>query len=380
MAYVIKYRTSRYWIAAFRDSNGKQYRRSTRETNRARAQCVALIYERAAKAKGSPQRVRKVISGLLAEHFEEGLPSTTVREFFNQWLDARRGETSPATYRRYRDAAERFLEFLGSKAETDLDEIQKKQITEYRDAQCARVSTSTANSYLKLVRMMFRSARQDGVLLQDPSEGVRPAKERHRERARKPFTIDEIRSILSVANDEWKSIIRCALFTGQRLSDLVALTWNQIDFEHNEIRLTTRKTGRRLIIPLADQLREHLLGMAGNDNPSGPLHPRAYATVHSQQGRTNTLSLEFAEILVNAGLREYKDHQGRGIGRDARRAQSALTFHSLRHTSVSMMKAAGISDSTVMALIGHETVRMSDHYSHASKGELAQAVRALPEI
>ena len=40
-------------------------RRTTRETNRARAQAVAEKYEHAAKAKGNPQRVRKILSEFL---------------------------------------------------------------------------------------------------------------------------------------------------------------------------------------------------------------------------------------------------------------------------------------------------------------------------
>ena len=62
MAFVLKYPTSRYWIASFYDANGRLRRRSTRETNRNRALEVARNYEKAAKGIGSPQRVRQVLS------------------------------------------------------------------------------------------------------------------------------------------------------------------------------------------------------------------------------------------------------------------------------------------------------------------------------
>ena len=54
-------------------------------------------------------------------------------------------------------------------------------------------------------------------------------------------------------------MIKFGLYTGQRLADLTTLTWSQIDLERDEIRLTTRKTCKRLLIPIAAPLREHLL-------------------------------------------------------------------------------------------------------------------------
>jgi integrase len=36
-----------------------------------------------------------------------------------------------------------------------------------------------------------------------------------------------------------------------------------------------------------------------------------------------------------------------------------LSFHSLRHTAVSLLKEAGIPDAVVMELVGHESAAMS---------------------
>ena len=43
-----------------------------------------------------------------------------------------------------------------------------------------------------------------------------------------------------------------------------------------------------------------------------------------------------------------------GDGRDGRRDRHALTFHSLRHTAVTLLKEAGIPQAVVMELIGHD--------------------------
>ena len=103
MASIAKSPKSRYWIAAFRDASGKQIRRSTRETDRKRALAVALAFERAAKSKGSPQRVRQVLSEFLRDHFsgDQALPQATLAACCQQWLAARKAETSPGTHRHY---------------------------------------------------------------------------------------------------------------------------------------------------------------------------------------------------------------------------------------------------------------------------------------
>ena len=76
MASIVRSRSSRYWIAAFRDASGKQHRRSTREADKKRARAVAQQYERVAKRQGSPQRVRQVFSEFYREHYGRTSPSS----------------------------------------------------------------------------------------------------------------------------------------------------------------------------------------------------------------------------------------------------------------------------------------------------------------
>jgi integrase len=241
-----------------------------------------------------------------------------VADFTRQWLAARRAETSHATFRRYEEVTAKFLTSLGPKAQAGLEEITKTQILAFREAQIAARAPATVNTALKIIKRIFRSTRLDGFLYQDPAEGVKTVRN-HGTLERRPFTVDELRAVLGVAGDEWKSLIKFGLYTGQRLGDLASLTWAQIDLERDEIALTTRKTGKRLLIPIAAPLREHLLAMESEDSPRGPLHPRAFEIVAAQHGRVGTLSNQFSELLVDAGLRELRNHKSRGIGRGGKR-------------------------------------------------------------
>ena len=55
-----------------------------------------------------------------------------------------------------------------------------------------------------------------------------------------------------------------------------------------------------------------------------------------------------------------------------------LSFHSLRHTAVSLLKDAGVPDAVVMALVGHESAAISQRYTHVGRDALQRAANSLP--
>jgi integrase len=143
--------------------------------------------------------------------------------------------------------------------------------------------------------------------------------------------------------------------------------------------LVTRKTGKRLTIPLAQPLREHIESLPASDSPDTPLHPRAFESVN-KKGRAVSVSNAFVGLLAQAGLRERHSHEGRGIGRDAKRSATTLSFHSLRHTAVTLLKEAGIPQAAVQELIGHESEQISANYTHVGTEALRKAAAAFPRL
>jgi integrase len=378
---LVKYSGSKFFYAAFRDSRGRQRRCSTREVVRKRAQAVADQLERVAQRKGDPARVRQVFAEFYRDHYGEDLPNASLRRYAQSWLTGRKAETAPTTFGRYRRNIEEFLGFLRADAQRDLSEITKNRIAGFRDHLASRKTPATANLDLKTIKMFFRAARLDGYIWQDPAESVKLLKTES-PALRRPFTISELKALLSVANPEWQSLIKFGLYTGQRLADIAHLRWNAVDLAREELHLLTRKTGKRLVLPLAGPLRETLLALPASDDPNAPLHSHAYKIVTSQSGRVSTLSNEFAKLLVEAGLRpRHQRNKSQGQGRGGRpRQQMAQSYHSLRHTSASLLKDAGIPDAVVMALVGHQSSAMSQRYTHVGKEALTRAAAALPEL
>ena len=60
--------------------------------------------------------------------------------------------------------------------------------------------------------------------------------------------------------------------------------------------------------------------------------------------------------------------------------QGEISFHSLKHTAVSLLKDAGIPEAVVMEMVGHDSEQMSAHYTHVGREALEKAAAALPEV
>ena len=104
------------------------------------------------------------------------------------------------------------------------------------------------------------------------------------------------------------------------------------------------------------------------------------AILNSQEGRVDTLSNAFGELLAQAGLRTALAKESTGRGRASTRKGIDVSFRSIRHTSVSLLKDAGIPDAVVMAIVGHSSSAMSHRYTHVGKESLAKAAATLPEL
>lgn len=377
MASLWKRPDSKYWIACYTTPDGRQLKRSTKTTDKLKAKRLAETFEQEARTKRTAIQARRVLTGIYRDLSGEELPSQSVREFVTNYLVRKKPEVSLSTYAYYNGNLTRFLTWLGARADKDLSELSRTDLTVYRNHLAASLGGKTVNHTMQCIKSLFREAKKDGLIVDDPGEFVEAVKHRSDD-VRRPFKLDELRAVLAVADDEWRSMIRFGLYTGQRLSDIAALTWNNIDLQKQEIRLQTRKTGRRIIIPIAAPLLAHVEKLPAGDDPRQPVHPTAFGYLE-RTGKTGRSSNQFADLLTAAGLRASNPHD-QEKGRSAIRAKHELSFHSLRHTATSLMKEAGIPASVVQDFIGHDDEAMSAHYTHTGTDALKKAAAALPVL
>ncbi len=279
-------------------------------------------------------------------------------------------------YRACAVSVDRLCAALSTKAEEEITSITEEDLLCVRNTFASEVLAISANKYFKIVRRIFRAAKKARYLVHDPAEFVEPLKPSAAERAfrKQAFSLDQVRLLLEHATPEWKTLIYLGLYTGQRLGDLVRLAWNQVDLERDEIHFHTQKTGRKLIVPIAPALKRHLLELPSSDSPDAPVNPQLIGWV-TPNGVTS-LSNQFAQILIRAGIREPVTAHLPG----KRQYRHALSFHSLRHTAVSLLKAADVPHVSVQELIGHTSSAVSRIYTHVDLAALHKAAQQLPDI
>jgi integrase len=75
-----------------------------------------------------------------------------------------------------------------------------------------------------------------------------------------------------------------------------------------------------------------------------------------------------------------KDGTGDGAGRKAKRHASELSFHSLRHSFVTALKATGAAEAVAMDLAGHDSAEISRHYTSLDSATKRAALDRLPVL
>ncbi|RRJ94332.1 site-specific integrase [Opitutaceae bacterium TAV4] len=379
MASLRKKPNSIYWYGCFSLKNGKQVQRSTKTADKKVAQKLVTQWEEAVAKKITEAQARQVLSDIYEDIHGQALASATFADYSTQWLARKKGETADATYTAYEHAVDEFRKSLGDKADDQIHYVTVADITKWRDAAAAKASARTANNKLKVIRTLFQSAWREEFVSENIAAKVQSLKTENS--VRRAFNLTELKTILKVANTEWRGMILAGLYTGQRLKDIASLTWANIDLDQNVVRLATSKTGRVQIIPLAQPLLSYLAELPTSDSPTAPLFPNAYKVAFKQKD-VSALSQEFHEVLAATGLVSARPpkNEAQGIGRDASRARNELSFHSLRHTATSLLKNAGVSEAVARDIIGHDSAAVSQHYTHVDEASKQAAIALLPDV
>jgi len=206
-----------------------------------------------------------------------------------------------------------FQSFFEERGVGKLTDITPGLMEEFKALTLKRCKPRTVNHYIVLIKAMLNKAVEWRHLKENPLQRFKKLKD---PRLKEPRYLSkaEIEKILDVADPFMQKVIRILLYTGMRRSELVYLTWEDIDFQNNRIRIQSKpesgfhpKSYRPRSIPMNPKLEKLLMDLPPHgkyvfDNGKGrPLHHPDYYTK------------EFIKILKKAEIRD-------------------ASLHSLRHT------------------------------------------------
>ena len=146
--------------------------------------------------------------------------------------------------------------------------------------------------------------------------------------------------------------IRMAIMTGLRISEVLGMTWDAIDFEGGRVLLPDTKTGRRWQA-LSSAALEALT-----------VHPRIHGS-------------PWVFTITGKAAVTYKTVHG-ALKRAATRAGlEDVRLHDLRRTLMTRAAAEGIGTHALRDLLGHKTTAMADRYIRYQGAAVAEATERL---
>jgi integrase len=364
---------SPYWFCCYTSAEGQRLKRSTKQRDRKKAWEVCLSIERAERfAKNgtlTEQTATKIIGEIVERTTGEPFRNMATNEWFEQWVAGKAQTKSAATTERYKQVKGDFLHSLGKRAMLSLAHLAPKDIRAYRDAELAAgKSNKTANLSVKIVSAGFNAAFRQGYITVNPCTALESLPEETAERSN--FTAKQVARLVKAAEGDWQSAILFAYYTGARLRDVTNMRWNAIDLDAKLINFIPSKTKKHVTIPLHSDLERHLLKSPGIGKAF--LFP---SLGERSTGGKNGLSGQFARVMARAGIEgKITRHTAQG------RANSSLSFHSLRHSFNSAMANAGVAEEVRMKLTGHSTREIHTKYTHHEIEALRAAVSVIPPI
>ena len=367
--------------------NGKRVSKSTGTRDRAEAEQFAKKFL-APYVKDDASRTYENIQAAvmterqLAEMREAEGPQLKLADAWAAYeASPYRRDLSPSTLDGKKQVCRVFVEYMQRvfPEVVEVRHLTRFHTERYLDYMRKEHSASTYNNRLCVLREVHRNIMERAAAKANPWDGFPlRADDSH---SRRELTIEELARIVEMANREgveWRTLFGIAMYTGMRLGDCCKLTWSEVDIVRSIIQKIPEKTkkyrkGRPVTIPIHKVLAD-LLMQTPVECRTGYVLPTIGEKAASGTNGMGWIHHRINKIFKNAGIVMSVTVEGR------KHKVPEASFHSLRHTFVSMSANAGVPLHIVQSIVGHESTAMTRHYYHENVSALQKAVEAIPSI
>lgn len=260
-------------------------------------------------------------------------------EFLNIILEEAK-EKKHSTYKTYESARLQILNYF--EPSMHISDIKTSDVDEFiRELSRSKLAPKTIKTYLSPLALAFNEAIRLDIIEKNPVTNAKKPKARTKEK--EVFTKEEIVKLLTNAKGELKIFLLIAFYTGARAGEIIALKWSDIKDDRMTISKTrsagytdTPKSGRSRTFKIPKALLEYL----------SKLERKSPFVVGKEFTYINTIADAFERLQEELGI-EYR------------------SLHTTRHTTISLLLAAGENPMLIKNMVGHVDMKMIETvYGH----------------
>ena len=320
----------------------------------------------------------------LAKWEDEQHPPLSIGQAWSEFLASpNRPDSGESTLRQYEFQWQAFADWMKEKHPDilALRGVSKEIAEEYASGlNHGKFSPSTYNKHLNLLALVFRVLNDKAKLTfnpwKSPKQGGCLQRKRLISSSRRELTIDELRKVCEAATGELKTMLAIGLYTGLRLGDAATLRWCEVDLKRRLIQRIPNKVARRCPRPVSIPVHPVLANLLANI----PANERGDYVLPEMNALYNRRTDMVTDLVQNhfkaCGIKCHKPD----TGMDGKRAVVEIGFHSLRHSFVSMCRAANAPLSVVQSIVGHSSPLLTGHYTHTGIEAAQSAVALLADV
>jgi integrase len=341
------YKRGKIWWYKF-NWNGKPIRESTKQGNMRVAEQIEAA-KRTALAKGEVG-------------IKERCPSPTLADFapkFSAAIETTCAE-KPATVSFYKAKLKTLVKHLGARRLEEIEEAEIELYTQMRTKVKSRrkraLSPASVNRELATLRRLLRMAHEWKIL------GRVPRIHLLRGEHQREFTLDHQQEKLYLeaaeAYGDLRDVAQVLLDTGLRIRECLTLEWTDVRLEPAEGAQHGYLTVRRK-------------NAKNSKSRNVPLTARVVAVLRRRSPASGGLVFHRAD---GQGLCQTWLNQQHCDLRTLLKMPADFVPHSFRHTFGTRLGETGADAFTIMKLMGHSTVTISQRYVHPSPEAMESAV------
>ena len=238
-----------------------------------------------------------------------------------------------------------------------LDYLKTAKQTHTKKEKLLHVNTQVY--YYKMLRYCLNYAVSEELISANPMNKIKNEEKPHKHRTEREYlTIDELRKLAQTPfyNSLLKKAFLFSCFCGLRHSDIIALTWGDIEMDddgNSRLYIIQKKTKEAISLPLSQEAIKQL--PKREDAKEDDIIFKKLITL----GRTNEILPKWAE---QAGIKKH------------------ITFHTARHTHATMLLTLGVDLYTVSKLLGHTNIQTTQIYAKLVDESKKKAIDLIPNI